>query len=283
MYSQQQLLLAQQQPMKRCFKLFVSPDANALQVLRYLNQTILKINTMGVYFTCVKIKPAMMTPTVRQSLAQQGITRLPAVLTDDRKVWMGANAIISKIQENIGKMDQLMGYDNPEGQNVNIDRLQTPSMDDVYHEELKHLKKEGDRFVFEDDEDDNMAGGQIDYRKEMEKLENRRQETLGVKAALKGGGTLEEKLAKIGNMNLDDNVRMPTNGNGNGNRRQQPKNNNDNVPKGLVNINTESFDKDDFDIMAKLGGGEACGLEKYGDDTGDDEEMYRRQAMRDVN
>ena len=243
----------------RVFKLIVRIDGNSAKVLRYIDTVIETVNQTGVRFKIIKLKKSDMTKALVQKLESENITRLPAVITDDGKQWIGYKTIRDKIQVNVDLFNQNnarigMGM-NPihhDGRPVDkqrpVSKLKT--MEDVYSEEMSHLVKTGDKYQFDDGdlEDEGMGGSSSDsFRKQMEEFNSRK-------------GSLDAPKSKS---NLQQTIQ---------NTKQQQKEGN------LQRMNTNNLDPDDQKLLEKLGGLDD-GYGDYDDNIASMEEENRRAAM----
>lgn len=257
----------------RIFKLIVQSDINSVKVLRYLNKVIAKINQMGVFFKITKIRNKDLTDSLIKEFAKNNISRLPVVITDDNKHWVGFKEIKSKIYTNIRKFDQNLSraqlgrnpyddMDDPLGLHgtPGLRNNRGPNtMDDFMSEELKHLKKSGDgKYHFDDDKDDDedtIGGGASDFRKGMEEFQRKR-------GASSTQATPPSNMdTKINDLQRDPGGRMTS---------------------GMSHsiIDDPELNDEDRDLLDKLGGGDYGSIDNYSDNIiDDDEEMYRRNAM----
>lgn len=254
----------------RTFKLIVQPDDNSIKVLRYLDNVIVKINQMGVYFKITRLRNKDLTPSLVQDLARNNISRLPVVITDDGKHWVGFKEIKSKIYSNIKLYEQNMSraqlhrdpyadMDDPLGLRgtPGLSSRVPTSISEFMNEELRHLEKVGDGYRFDDDtEEDGIGGDQGDFRKGMEEFQRRR----ATRDPGRAPSSIETKLDEL--------------------QHSQPARGGNAMVHEPSNImNDPELNNEDLDILNKIGGGDYASMDGYNDNIVDDEEMYRRQAM----
>jgi hypothetical protein len=237
--------------MYRIFKLIIQPDDHSVNVLKYIDSTILTLMKMGVKFKIVKINPDSLTPSFIKELEQKNITRLPVVITDDNKHWVGYKEIKSKIYTNI-KLYQQNTQSPPQDNPIRtINRKPMPDTNDHLQNELKYLKRNGEKFEFEDESDDEIGGKQIDFRKEAEMRSKEREKmykSVGKKPSSMSTDDVDEQI--------DFNSAM--------------RNRNTNNIK-----NNPTLDSDDRDLLNKLGGGDYNETQN----NNDDDDAYKRFAM----
>ena len=254
----------------RLFKLIVQPDENSITVLKYLDSSIKTLNQMGVKFKIVKIDPEFLTPSFLKELEQNNVTRLPVVITDDNKYWIGYKEIKSKIytniklyQENVQKeyiLNQQLNND-PMGLNNMLQSTPESIPNDYLSNEMKYLKKNGDKYEFDDDSEEEIGGKTMDLRKATEEQAKARQQNLDSKST-KGKKTANNKF-------VDDEIEIDFN--------PRKQNNSNNITPGFIKNNPE-LDNDDRDLLKKLGGGD---YESMMNDDG--ESLFRAQAMSKEN
>lgn len=256
------------------FQLIVRPDENSLRTLKYIDRVIHTLNAMGVKIKIKKLSDKDMTEGVIKALQAQNITRLPVIITNDDKRWVGYKDIKMKFDRNITEWEQYMmeinKQRNQQPTNVDIEKdnikRQKPSQDlleNYMHDELNHLKKVGEKYVFDDAEEENVIGESTDYRKAMERQNQRRAQNMDRQKPIKGG-SLDDKLDSIRNDKPnscgigDTSCKKPTS------------------TKKIMAEHRELNDED-RDVLNKIGGGDFNAMDGYDDNIG--EEDYKKQAL----
>lgn len=250
----------------RVFKLIVQPDENSITVLKYLDSSIKTLNQMGVKFKIIKIDPEYLTPSFLKELEQNNVTRLPVVITDDNKYWIGYKEIKSKIytniklfQENIQKehiLNQQLNND-PMGLNNMLKSINSPEVDpnDYLSNEMKYLRKNGDKYEFEDDSEEEIGGKPMDLRKATEEQEKARQINL----------SKSNKGKKNSNKFVDEETEIDFNP-----RKQKNVNN---ITPGFNNTKSELINED-MELLNKLGVGNYNSMNNE-----DGEALFKSQAL----
>lgn len=267
----------------RIFKLIIQPDQHSVNVLKYINSTITTLMRMGVRFKIIKINRDDVSDSFVKELASINIVRLPLVITDDNRQWVGYKEIKSKIYSNIKLFEQNTQTEHELNQQLDDDptglgRLMnkkgmdlnnnggsfTGGMNSHLNDELKYLKHNGDKTEFMDDSDEDEMGenNKFDIRKATEEQAKKRKMSLDT--GKKQSKSLENMInvqggGGDGDEPFDFNPRT-LHRTENKFKQFNGKNNNN-----LDNV----LDKEDIQLMDKSGGG--------GDDDG--ELLYRQHAM----
>jgi len=271
---------------KRIFHLYVKADELSYKTLLFIDEAIYTLNAMGIFIKIKKFADKDMNESMIKALERKGITQIPVIITDDNKQWIGLKNIKNKFMENIQEWENyIRSMNNSEAQKkpqTNIDRmtamprnpLTQDILEDITHDEMRHLKKVGDKYMFDDDAEqvEGFGEGSGDFRQAIEQQNKRRQETVRKMTPGKVG-SLDEKMESI-----DTRGNKRKGGNGGGGRgggggADQSLNINHlrNTPEGR-DLNSE-----DMDILNKINGGDD---NTYGDNVGGGgEEEYRRQAL----
>ncbi len=87
----------------KIFKLFVQPDRPCLDVLRYLNKNIEEVNTMGAGVRVDKIDKDGVDEDQLEIFRKRGITRLPALMAPDGKVFTGLQQVVGLFEKNLNR------------------------------------------------------------------------------------------------------------------------------------------------------------------------------------
>lgn len=110
----------------KIFKLIVQPSINCLELLRYLNKNIEEVNTMGVGIKIEKISGELDENLV-EIFRQKGITRLPALIAPEGKVFIGLQQVVNLFEKNLSSVKNTAkaspvgyeldesGYSHPQG------------------------------------------------------------------------------------------------------------------------------------------------------------------------
>jgi hypothetical protein len=86
------------------FKIFVRSTAKCLEILRYLDKNITTINAVGAKVQVEKIVSEEVDDDLLHLFRQKGISRLPALLAPDGKVFIGLKQITDVFDRNINNM-----------------------------------------------------------------------------------------------------------------------------------------------------------------------------------
>jgi len=86
----------------RNFKLIVKETGNpTVSVLQYFNKNIQDINSMQVFLIIVKMKEEDLDKDIVGRLAAKGITRFPALISDNGRVFLGVQKIRDLFDKNL--------------------------------------------------------------------------------------------------------------------------------------------------------------------------------------
>lgn len=112
---------------RRKFKLLVNDHGqNSIRVLQYVKQNLKIINEMGVYIVVVKIREEDKDRDLVDKLIEQGIERLPALITNEGRVHVGLKKIQELFDNNMDKFAKFkMTAVTPRGARV-MDETETP-------------------------------------------------------------------------------------------------------------------------------------------------------------
>lgn len=100
----------------KIFKLIVQPSINCMELLRYLNKNIEEVNVLGVGIKIEKISGEIDDDTA-EVFRQKGITRLPALIAPEGKVFIGLQQVIGLFEKNLTRvknMARASGYGTAE-------------------------------------------------------------------------------------------------------------------------------------------------------------------------
>lgn len=85
----------------KTFKLIVQTSDTCLDLLRYMNKNITTINQLGVRVAVEKISKQEFDDDMVETLRKKGITRLPALIAPDGKLFIGIKRITDLFDKNL--------------------------------------------------------------------------------------------------------------------------------------------------------------------------------------
>ncbi|SIP86048.1 Hypothetical protein PACV_335 [Pacmanvirus A23] len=88
----------------KTFKLIVQVSDNCLDLLRYLDKNINDINKLGVRVQVEKIAKDEFDDEMVENLRKRGITRLPALIAPDNKIFIGLASITNLFEKNLNNV-----------------------------------------------------------------------------------------------------------------------------------------------------------------------------------
>lgn len=87
--------------MSRTLKIIVQTSDNCVQLLRYVDKNIARLNKLGVRIAVEKLSADEQNEATVQMLKKKGITRLPVLVAPDGVVFIGIKKIIELFEENL--------------------------------------------------------------------------------------------------------------------------------------------------------------------------------------
>lgn len=145
---------------RKRFKLLVKPSDSSLQVLRYLDDNIKEINSMGVQMVIEKLTESDFDKELVTKLNRKGITRLPTLIAPDGKIFTGMKTIKNLFEKNI-RSKQMTRRIAPAGNNAEMGN--NPDLESFYQREL-FKEENGVRKPRTDPDDPDDESGDIERR-----------------------------------------------------------------------------------------------------------------------
>lgn len=159
----------------KIFKLVVQPTSNCVELLRYLDANIEAINRLGVGVRVEKISKNDDENMV-EIMRKKGITRLPALIAPDGKLFIGSKQIQELFDRNLStaRNNNRMNPVGGAGRDSGDSRMGADSEDstgsyltDYYMREMYTGSKDGKLIPREDKEDDDFEGNTSDIDKRL--------------------------------------------------------------------------------------------------------------------
>ncbi len=122
----------------KTFKLIVQVSDNCLDLLRYLDKNISDINKLGVKVQVEKIARDEFDDEMVENLRKRGITRLPALIAPDNKIFIGLASITSLFEKNLNNVrtGQRVGPIRDGNDEMSTEMGSNPDMTDFWMKEL---------------------------------------------------------------------------------------------------------------------------------------------------
>ena len=154
----------------KTFKLIVQVSDNCLDLLRYIDKNISDINSLGVRLHVEKIAKSECDDEMIENLRKHGITRLPALISPDNKIFIGIACITNLFEKNLNNIrtGQRVGPIK-EGFNQSATSAEigsNPDMTDYWMRELYSGTDENGKLKPRDDPDE-AEDESKDYEKKM--------------------------------------------------------------------------------------------------------------------
>jgi hypothetical protein len=136
----------------RIFKLLVQVSECCVDILKYLDKNITTINQLGVKIQIQKINKDDLDEELVRKLNDKGITRLPALITDDQKVFIGIKKIRDLFESGLNSVrkSSIAGPAIDTGGGAEMGN--NPDMQDFYMRELYEGYENG-KFIPRKDDD----------------------------------------------------------------------------------------------------------------------------------
>ncbi len=148
------------------FKAFVSSTAKSIAVLRYLDENISSVNKLGAGVQIEKIGSDEMDEELMELFRKKGITRLPALLAPDGKVFIGIEQITAVFERNLNaaKKSQRLEPSAWGGQGGSETGMSTDISDFYMREMYAGYDKHGKAIPRVDKDEREDEGADIDKR-----------------------------------------------------------------------------------------------------------------------
>lgn len=153
----------------RYFKIFVKDNGRpSINILEYIEENITIINRMGAKIRITKISSNDLDKDLVNNLANRGILRFPALVTDDNKVRLGVKKIMELFEDNKKKYNAWIKSQAAARPTVTEEQ----SVENFYREEmsLKAMEKERNNR----DEEGFESGSSDDFNRRVSEQLNKR-------------------------------------------------------------------------------------------------------------
>jgi hypothetical protein len=88
----------------KTFKLIVQVSDTCIELLRYLDKNIVSVNNLGAKVQVEKIGKDEFDEDMVETLRKKGITRLPALVAPDGKLFIGLKKIMDLFEKNLNNV-----------------------------------------------------------------------------------------------------------------------------------------------------------------------------------
>lgn len=132
--------------MQAHLKIIVQPTANSRELLRYINKNIRDINAVGAVVHIEKVEVSDPHDALLALLKRKGINRLPAMIDQAGKIYLGTASIIGVFDRNLASKrdnERLGPHRDVMGTNADLS--------DYYQNEL--YARDGDKLIPREDND----------------------------------------------------------------------------------------------------------------------------------
>jgi hypothetical protein len=151
-------------PGRQLFKLIVQPNALCLELLRYLDTHIEEINQMSAAIMIEKIQTNEFDEATVNMFRKKGITRLPAMLSPEGKVFTGLKPIMELFDKNVKKL-KMHQRSSAFGPEADAEFGSNPDLTDFWERELfAGYDKRGGRIARKDKDEPENEGADIERR-----------------------------------------------------------------------------------------------------------------------
>lgn len=150
----------------KTFKVIVKTSDSCIDLLKYLDKHIKSINALGVRIRIEKISNDELDEEMVESLRKRGVTRLPALLDSEGKVFLGLTKIMEIFNKNL-KLAQINRRVSPID-DMSGGATDNPDIDNFWMKELFQGRSRSGKLIPRDDPDeDDRAKSDIERRMAM--------------------------------------------------------------------------------------------------------------------
>lgn len=148
----------------KTFKLLVQVSECCLDILRYFEANIIQINQLGIRIHVEKINKKDLDEELVHKLNSKGITRLPALITDSGKVYIGIGKIRNAFETEFNSARKSEIGEPSYGAASGAEMGSNPELQDFYTRELYEGFKDGKFIPRKDDEKNDSDRNDIEDR-----------------------------------------------------------------------------------------------------------------------
>jgi hypothetical protein len=139
----------------KVFKVLVQDSDNCIELARYINKNIKSINKLGIEIRMEKIEKDEFDDDMVEALRKRGITRLPAMVTNDGKTHVGLKVIIDMFEKGINNQSNASRV-SPE-MDLSSEMGSNPDMNNFWMRELYAGQDNKGRPIPKKDEDEEIG------------------------------------------------------------------------------------------------------------------------------
>ncbi len=147
------------------FKIFVRPSPKCMAVLRYLDKNIETVNRLGAGVRIENIGSDEIDESIIDLFRKKGITRLPAALSPDGKVFIGLQQITTVFDNNIKRGRNSRRVSPITGDYDDFGGSASTDLDDFYARQMfSRPDKNGKRVPLQDKDEREDTGADLERR-----------------------------------------------------------------------------------------------------------------------
>lgn len=152
----------------KTFKLIVQVSDACLELLRYVNKNIGDVNKLGARVAVEKISKNEMDEDMIEMLRKKGITRLPALIAPDGKVFIGLKKIMDLFEKNLNNArnsERVSASDGYDGPAADSEIGSNPDLNNFWQQELyAGMDRKGKMIPRKDKDEDEGESADIEKR-----------------------------------------------------------------------------------------------------------------------